>query len=119
MLRLAVALPPLNKFIVDDLIKKTRVAKLLGELAGVACPRRTAAFVCAAVLASPEGVLAEARYTLEGPLGRAHQWLVAEVDGDPERLAARGLRPMPIGDQMRLQLALIDDALRAVGEAFP
>lgn len=41
--------------------------------------------------------------------------LVAEVQGDPDRLADRGARPMPIGDQMRLQLALIDQALRSVG----
>lgn len=40
--------------------------------------------------------------------------LVAEVGGDPARLAERGVRPMPIGDQMRLQLALIDGALEAV-----
>ncbi len=45
------------------------------------------------------------------------RWLgrqVAEVGGDPGSLAARGVRPMPIGDQMRLQLALIDRALAAV-----
>jgi hypothetical protein len=46
------------------------------------------------------------------------RWLgrqVAEVGGDPDRLAARGVRPMPISDQMRLQIALIDRALGAVG----
>jgi hypothetical protein len=41
--------------------------------------------------------------------------LVAEVGGSPERLADRGVRPMPLGDQMRLQLALVDQALRSVG----
>ena len=43
--------------------------------------------------------------------------LVAEVKGDPDRLADRGVRPMPLGDQMRLQLALIDQALRSIGAA--
>ena len=46
------------------------------------------------------------------------QWLdrlVAELEGHPGRLADRGVRAMPIGDQMRLQLALIEEALRAVG----
>ena len=45
--------------------------------------------------------------------------LVAEVGDDPERLAARGVRPMPVGDQMRLQLALIDRALEAVARGAP
>ncbi len=45
--------------------------------------------------------------------------LVAEVGGDPDRLADRGVRPMPLGDQMRLQLALIDQASRAVGGGQP
>ena len=39
--------------------------------------------------------------------------LVAETGGDPGRLAGRGVRPMPLGDQMRLQLALVDQALLA------
>lgn len=43
--------------------------------------------------------------------------LVAEMEGNPDRLADRGVRPMPIGDQMRLQLALIDQALRSIGVA--
>ena len=45
-----------------------------------------------------------------------HRWLdrlVAAEGTDPERLAVRGVRPMPLGDQMRLQLALIDQGLSA------
>ena len=48
---------------------------------------------------------------------RLRRWLdrqVAETGGDPGRMAGRGVRPMPIGDQMRLQLALVDQALVAV-----
>jgi hypothetical protein len=48
---------------------------------------------------------------------RLREWLdrlVAEVRGDPDRLAGRGVRPMPLGDQMRLQLALVDQGLLAV-----
>ena len=41
--------------------------------------------------------------------------LLAEPGEDPDRLAGRGVRPMPVGDQMRLQLALVDQALNAVG----
>ena len=41
--------------------------------------------------------------------------LVAEVKEHPDRLADLGVRPMPLGDQMRLQLALIEQALRSVG----
>ncbi|MFQ5349674.1 MAG: peptidase M14, partial [Thermoanaerobaculia bacterium] len=40
--------------------------------------------------------------------------LVAEVGGDPYRLADRGVKPAPLGDQVRLQLALIGQSLRAV-----
>jgi hypothetical protein len=40
--------------------------------------------------------------------------LVAEEGEDAERLASRGVRPMPLGDQMRLQLALIDAGLSSV-----
>jgi hypothetical protein len=45
------------------------------------------------------------------------QWLdrLVTAAAEPDRLAGRGVRPMPLGDQMRLQLALIDQALRAVG----
>jgi len=41
--------------------------------------------------------------------------LVAEAGEKPDRLAGRGVRPMPLGDQMRLQLALVDQSLRTVG----
>ena len=47
-------------------------------------------------------------------LRRALESLVDEARGEPARLAQRGVRPMPIGDQMRLQLALIDRSLEAV-----
>jgi hypothetical protein len=48
-----------------------------------------------------------------------HRW-IAELTREQEaetvrrRAAARGIVPMPIGDQMRLQLALVNAALRAV-----
>ena len=43
-----------------------KVAKLLGELRGVEEGRRTARFVCALALASPEGVLIEVEAACEG-----------------------------------------------------
>ncbi len=43
--------------------------------------------------------------------------LPPEVRSEPRRLAERGVRPMPIGDQMRLQLALVDEALTAIAAA--
>ena len=44
-------------------------AKLLAALAAVPAERRTARFVCHVVLADPEGVLLEARDTIEGRIG--------------------------------------------------
>jgi len=47
-----------------------RVAKLLGELRGVAEPQRTARFVCALALAAPEGLLLEVEAACEGRITR-------------------------------------------------
>jgi len=47
-----------------------RVAKLLGELNGVEDAARTARFVCALALASPEGVIAEVEAACPGRILR-------------------------------------------------
>jgi XTP/dITP diphosphohydrolase len=54
----------------EDATDEERVAKLLDALAGVDCPQRGAAFVCAAALASPEGVLIETEGRCEGRIAR-------------------------------------------------
>ena len=54
----------------DDATDERNVARLLDELAGVDGARRAAAFVCVAVLASPEGVLFEAEGRCEGRIAR-------------------------------------------------
>ena len=54
----------------DDATDEARVAKLLDELADVDGPKRTAAFVCAAVLASPDGVLLETDGRCDGRIVR-------------------------------------------------
>ena len=45
--------------------------------------------------------------------------LVDDVGNHPDRLAGRGVRAMAIGDQMRLQLALVDEALQATRVGRP
>ena len=52
-----------------DQIDAANNAKLLAALSAVPAERRTARFVCHAVLADPRGVLLEARGTIEGRIG--------------------------------------------------
>jgi XTP/dITP diphosphohydrolase len=54
----------------EDATDEANTAKLLEELADVDCPRRTAAYVCVAVLASPDRVLAQSEGRCEGSIAR-------------------------------------------------
>ena len=53
-----------------------------------------------------------------------HSWLLDEIErkgreGARRSLAAAGVRPLAIGDQMRLQIGLLEEAIKAVVDSRP